>query len=279
MPNDTPNTSLATILVIDDAQDIRLVVSKILSGEFNIIEASNGKDGWEKIQQQRNIQLILTDLDMPEMNGCDVINLARNCDDENIRNLPIIMLTSTDENESSKEQALNLGATEFLTKPINTLNLLASVRAHTQYQQTNKALQDIINVDTLTGLLNKKGFEEQLEKDISMAARHEQELSIFTVHLNLSNDLINKLGRASTDKIIIKVASVLVNAIRKEDTVAREGITTFMMSLPTAKPNGAMELAKRICAAAAKNNITFQQEAIRAPLLITTHTAFQIISF
>ncbi len=268
MLNDTINTSLPYILILDDAADIRMIVTKILSDEFNIIEAKNGKEGWEKIQQHKNIQLILTDLDMPEMNGFDVIKQVRNCDDEGIRSLPIIMLTSANENETAKSEALEIGATEFHTKPINSLNLLASVRAHTNYHQTNKALLARINVDALTGLLNKKGFEEQLEKDISMAARHEQELSVFTVHLNLSNDLLHKLGKTSTDKIIKRVADVLLKAVRKEDTVARDGITTFIMSLPTAKPNGAMELAQRICMAAEKSNITFQGDTYSLNLSI-----------
>ena len=260
MTKDPKKHPLPSIIFIDDADDIRKIVTTILADEFNVIEATNGKEGWKKIRELKDIQLILTDLDMPEMNGFEVINLVRSSDDQLIRELPIIMLTSADEDDTNKEKALKLGATEFHSKPVNTLNLLASVRAHTNYHQTNKLLLSRINVDGLTGLLNKQGFEKQLEKDISMAIRHEQELSVFTVHLNLSNDLIQKLGRESTDKVIKRIANVLIKAVRKEDTVARDGITTFMMSLPTTMPDGAMQLAQRICKAAENSNITFQGE-------------------
>lgn len=268
MLNHPINTSLPCVLVIDDAADIRMVINRILRDEFTVIEASNGKEGWSKIQQYKNIQLIVTDLDMPEMNGFDVIKQVRLCNDEGIHNLPIIMLTSNEENESSKKQALQLGATEFHTKPITALHLLASVRAHTNYHQTNKTLRDRINIDPLTGLLNKKGFEDQLEKDISMAARHEQELSVFTVHLNLSNDTLKPLNNVESNKIIQHIADILVKAVRKEDTVSRDSITTFMMSLPTAKPDGAIELAQRIFLAVEKNNIVFQEQTHHLNLAI-----------
>jgi diguanylate cyclase (GGDEF)-like protein len=193
-----------------------------------------------------DIQVVFTDLNMPIMDGYQLLEQIRNSEDEGIRNLPVIVVTGAENDELAKEKALEAGATDFITKPFNTTDLRARALAHAHYQRTTRALQQTARVDAATQLGNQRFFEEQLAKDVSFASRHRENLAVMLIEVNDFNSLFVKIGRAGADSLIREVARTLSRAVRKEDSVARISVARFALSLPTAKPNGAVDLARRI---------------------------------
>ncbi len=235
------------ILVIDDSRLIRSAAVKMFGSDFELELAVDGREGWEKIQRDSSIQVVFSDLAMPELDGFEVLELVRTSKDEGIRNQPVIVITGADNTEEAKEKAFSMGATDFITKPFNATDIKARARTHAQYRCNTKQLEQNTTIDTLTGLINKKGLYQQLDKDISFVTRHSEDLTVMMIELDLFEDLFVKIGRSGAEAIVKKVSRVITQAVRKEDTVARTGLASFVVSMPMARNERSLDLADRIC--------------------------------
>ncbi len=235
------------VLIIDDSRLVRIAASRMFGDEFDVVLAIDGADGWDIIQRDSDIQVVFTDLVMPEMDGFELLEAVRTCKNQAISNLPIIVATGADNPEIAKQKAFALGATDFITKPFDATQMKARARSYAQFREANKKLQEQTTLDVMTGLLNAKGLERQLEKEISFVARHSASITVMAIEIDGFKDLFIRIGRAGAEAIIKKVASVLMGAIRKEDTAARTGVASFAVSMPLTQGENAMELAERIC--------------------------------
>ncbi len=235
------------VLLIDDSKVMRKSALKMLGGEFDVVVAEDGEQGWQMIQDDNRIHVVFTDLNMPKMNGYQLLERVRTAPDAGIRNLPVIVVTGAENDDEAKEKALEQGATDFITKPFNSTDLKARAHAHANYQRTTKVLQESAAVDPLTGLANERSFEEQCDKDLSFVTRHGHSIAIMLVEVDDFRELFLKIGRKGADSLIQQIAKVLVKSVRKEDCVARMGLASFAVSLPTASAEGAAKLAERVC--------------------------------
>ncbi len=115
------------ILIVEDSPTMRQLLRFALNRlkEVEIVEAQDGMDGWRKISGDR-FDLVLIDINMPVMDGLKLIGLIRNEDD--LHDVPIVVITS-ETAEQDRERALNLGANEYLTKPIQTNRVLAVAKS------------------------------------------------------------------------------------------------------------------------------------------------------
>ena len=105
------------ILIVDDSSMIRSIVSKSAKkAGYEVIAASDGQEGLDKLELERDINLILTDINMPVMDGMEMIKNIKNNDE--IKYIPIVILT-TETQKKMKEQARNLGAKAWMVKPFN----------------------------------------------------------------------------------------------------------------------------------------------------------------
>jgi diguanylate cyclase (GGDEF)-like protein len=254
------------VLLIDDSKLMRIAGTKMLGNEFNVVVAVDGNDGWQKIQQDTDIHVVFSDLNMPGMNGYELLKKIRSSDDEGIRNLPVIIVTGAEEDEEedlSKQRSLDMGATDFITKPFNSTDLKARASAYADYQRTTSTLSRQTSVDPLTGLMNRRGFEEQLNKDIAFASRHREDLAIMQVAFDKFDELYARVGKAGSDSLVKEVGKFLVKTLRDEDTIARVGPSHFYISLPTAKPEGAQKLAERICRSVQGFNVRMKGELLK----------------
>lgn len=256
------------VLLIDDSKLIRKTAEKMLDKVFTLVLAVDGVDGWEILAKDGDIQVIFCDLMMPNMDGFQFLEKVRSSDDERIRQLPVIIVTGADNSEPAKEKAFALGATDFITKPFNATNLRARAEAYIGHQRQTKTLLEQVNLDTLTGLLNKEGFEDRLAKDISFITRHQHSLSTLLIELDDYKTLFEHIGRAGYDSILKQIAKVIQRSVRREDTVARTSLARFTVSLPTAKGDGALTLSQRICQQVAAFGIRFKGEKITISLSI-----------
>ena len=115
------------ILIVEDSPTMRQLLRFALNRlkEVEIVEAQDGMDGWRKISGDR-FDLVLIDINMPVMDGLKLIGLIRNEDD--LHDVPIVVITS-ETAQQDRERALNLGANEYLTKPIQTNRVLAVAKS------------------------------------------------------------------------------------------------------------------------------------------------------
>mgnify|MGYP000144429834 CR=1 FL=1 len=250
------------ILVIDDSAVIRRAASKMLNAEFDVVVANDGEEGWQLIQEDHSISVVFTDINMPVLDGYDLIERVRTCDDEGIRNLPLIVITSEDAQSGAKEKVYKLGATDFISKPFNSFDLKARAKAHSDYQRIHKVLQEQAFIEPVSGLLNAKGLQEQLDKEVSRAIRESQHLAAFQVEVSNFKEIFLRVGRESADKIIQIMAKKLLDLVRKEDSVARLNLSTFTIISPAAAPESAFTLAYRMRDAITSIKATVAGEAL-----------------
>jgi len=245
------------VLVADDSRVIRKAISKILSGEFELIEAEDGESAWHHLLRDETIQVMVSDIEMPKLDGYSLICRVRAADPERVRNVPIIVITGADD-ELTRERAFACGATDFIIKPIDGVQLLARTRAHAKLDQTTRkleetstALEEQTAVDPLTQLHSRRYFLQHGVQDLAYAKRHNSELSVIRADIDNLRSIYKKYGDQVSDQILIWLAKILVATSRTEDTVARIGGGEFAILAPATGRMDAAVLCERLRTAVA----------------------------
>lgn len=193
------------VLVVDDHEINRDILGGILEDYYDVIYAENGREALEQIRAHINdLALVLLDLIMPEMNGFEVLRYVRN--DEQMRKIPFIVLTAE---KSAELEALELGAVDFITKPIDMHEVIIARVSRIIELSDGKKLIQAAERDKLTGLYTKNFFFEYINRILKI---HGNELYDAVV-LNIEQfHMVNALhGREFGDKVLTGLA----NAIRQ----------------------------------------------------------------
>ncbi|MBL4608342.1 MAG: response regulator [Pseudomonadales bacterium] len=248
------------VLVIDDSKLLRKAANKILERYFDVKTAEDGEDGWEQIAVDDTIQVVFCDLMMPVLDGYGFLERVRSSKNNRIFEIPIIIVTGG-ESEEAKEKAFALGATDFITKPFNSIDVLARAKAHSTNQkktqelvQNNTLLAQNTTIDPTTGLGNKLYFLEKVKQDISFSRRHRLPLSLIIFEVAEYNNIFLKNGKKVSEKIIYEVAKLVSKTLRSEDGVARVSASQIVVTLLSTSGGNAQALCERISASVGKLN-------------------------
>ena len=236
----------ARILVVDDSKLMRKAVHKMLGDEFDVVTADDGDQAWQQLGNDPSIQVVFTDLNMPNVDGYDLLQRVRGSDDALLASMPVIVVTGAENDEAARMRALDMGATDFITKPFTTVVLLARARAHAHNQRVTRRLHAQASVDALTGLANLGGFVERLQQDIAYARRHQKDLSVVRLEIVDFRRLFLYRGRKVADALVLQVARLLRAGIRREDTGGRVGLGGFALSLPASDAPGIEAVIARL---------------------------------
>jgi diguanylate cyclase (GGDEF)-like protein len=266
-----------TILVVDDSRLMRVAARKILKNDFEIIEAEDGEVAWDVLQSNPQINLVMSDLSMPNLDGLGLLKKIRESSEPHCRDLPVIIVTGAEDDDGSKTVALSAGASDFITKPFESVQLLARAQAQAKQQRTQQALQDSeaskqqleehSNIDPLTGLANQRAFNEAVEESLSYAIRHKTELAVLVVRVDKYKVLFLRRGKQTAEEVLRRIAQLLNAGRRREDTVARSGLDNFSILLPSANPIGARRVAEQLQLAIKEQDFTIDGEAV--PVSVT----------
>ncbi|MDH3537173.1 MAG: response regulator, partial [Gammaproteobacteria bacterium] len=221
MEQDDPRHSqlkTSTIMLVDDEPVMLEIVQALLEeeGYRHFISVRDSTRAVDKLVKH-NPDILLLDLDMPEVDGFQILKKVRELDD--FVHLPVIILTAS-ESSDNKLKALELGATDFLSKPVDASELALRVRN----TLTAKAYQDhLAYYDNLTGLPNRKLFINQLDKSISQAKRDGRSLVLLDIGLDHFRNINETLGVQCGDQILQTVANRLTRVLRSGDILGRGG--------------------------------------------------------
>ena len=191
------------ILVVEDNEINRMMLSAILSSEYEVLEAENGQRALEILRKHRDgIALILLDIIMPVMDGYTF--LARMQEEPALASIPVIVTTQSD-GESDEVTALSHGATDFVAKPYKPQIILHRVASIIKLRET-AAMINLVQYDRLTGLYSKEFFYQRVKE--TLAAHPEQEYDI--IYSNIENfKLVNDIfGVPSGDRLLVNVAAM-----------------------------------------------------------------------
>jgi diguanylate cyclase (GGDEF)-like protein len=236
----TPQPS--SILVVDDTANTLELIATILGTEHRVLTAADGETAL-KIALQEEPDLILLDIRMPGMDGYQLCKLLKA--DPVTREIPVIFVTAMDE-EREEAKGLELGAIDYITKPLSQPILRARVRNHIDLKRQRDQLRRLSAVDGLTGLANRRAFGEGLEKEWRGAIRRNASISLLMTDLDDFKQFNDAYGHLAGDEALRRVAKALESAVlRPADMVARYGGEEFVILLPGSDPAAAHIKAER----------------------------------
>ena len=248
-----PTLSDVTIMMVDDEPMMTDVAQAYLedAGYTRFVAVHEPLQAMETARAQRP-GLILLDLMMPELNGFDLLRLIRL--DERLRYTPVIVLTAASD-PASKLRALELGATEFLSKPVDASELKIRVRNSLAF----KVYQDrLANDDPLTGLPNRRVFVEQLKAGLVRARYSHGTLALLHLNLDRFRQINDTLGHGTGDLLLVAVAERLRQTTRATHSLlgqrlgdapflARLGGDEFALLMPDIpSPEAASRVARQV---------------------------------
>jgi diguanylate cyclase (GGDEF)-like protein len=231
------------ILIIDDAKNIHALVHGILAKEdVKVHSAFDGSAG-VTLAESLKPDLILLDVDMPELNGYDTCKRLKA--DPELFNIPVIFLTSLSSTEE-KVRGLELGAADYVTKPFSPTELLARVRAMLRTTRAIRMLEEHALIDFLTGLGNRAMFKQRLAAEVSLRARTKKPLACLVVDVDNFQRLNDTQGHPFADEVLKSIAQVVEQSLRVEDVPCRLGGDAFVIIAPNTETEDAMLLAERM---------------------------------
>lgn len=241
------------ILLADDSRIIRVAVRRILEDKVELLEASDGEEAWQALLEDDGIDVLLTDLGMPKLNGYELIERVRDPQNSRrLRTLPIIVLSGADEPDE-KQRALDAGASDYITKPFDTQQITDRVEALAREALRHRAAasdpgsaEDSGELDRETGMANRALFVEQGEKDIAFAKRYGKEMSLLLLRVDDIESLIESHGVPLIEQMVRRLGEFIVQCLRRPDSVGRLGRHEFGILAPMTNDLGGLTVANRI---------------------------------
>ncbi|NRD72254.1 diguanylate cyclase [Shewanella sp. VB17] len=217
-----------TILIVDDTNTNIAVLGACLQNRYHLKVAMDGKRCIELAVQEPIPDLILLDVIMPGMDGYDVCRHLK--DNPLTQHIPIIFVTGRD-SDDEEEFGLQLGAVDYITKPIRPAIVLARVGAHMKLKQQRDALRCLALHDQLTGLFNRHFLIDTAKNKMARAARNDEVLSLVMLDIDHFKQVNDRFGHQSGDTVLKAIAQVLTSSNRTEDIAARFGGEEFVILL------------------------------------------------
>ncbi|WPZ33765.1 diguanylate cyclase [Thalassobaculum sp. OXR-137] len=236
--------STSRILIVDDARENVRILASILKDVASVSFSLGGQDALVKASSTLP-DLILLDIEMPDMNGHEVITRIK--DDPRTAPIPVIFVTSHADVED-EETGLRLGAIDYITKPFNPSIVRARVRNQLMLRAYAKQLEDLnielerlATTDSLTGLANRRAFRERVTLELRRLDRYGGEACLMMMDLDHFKAVNDSYGHDAGDAVLRAVAQRVSGQLRETDTFGRLGGEEFaVLAAGTPVEQGAM---------------------------------------
>lgn len=242
-PNERSNPARPRILVVDDQTTNILLIRELFKDECEVFMAL---DGEQAIAQCLSLKpdLILLDLVMPGIDGFEVCRRLKT--DPHTRSVPIIFVSAQRE-EADEVRGFELGGVDYIVKPVNRTILRARVQTHLALKFQADLLSSIALQDGLTGVANRRKFDEALQSDWLQCARQQQPVSLLMLDVDYFKRFNDRYGHQAGDDCLRRVAQAIRLSLRRpRDLAARYGGEEFACLLPETDLEGASSLADEI---------------------------------
>jgi len=266
----------ARIMVVDDEPSIvEMLRLRLQSMGATALPVLQGEEA-VPLARSQNPDIILLDIMMPDLDGFAVIQRLK--EDAVTQQIPVIFMTARDEIDS-RVQGLDLGAHDYVTKPFNTVELIARVRAalrvkalQDELTEKNRMLEQLATSDPLTGLPNRRTFDDQVYTEMERARRNHQPLSCLIFDIDDFKDINDVHGHQAGDEVLRQIGRVLQGRKRRTDLAARYGGEEFVWLLPGANEQSALELGEWLLRAISEMQVVTTQVPLRVTVSVGVST-------
>ena len=230
------------VLVVDDDDDNRRIISELVtSSGYELIEAVDGEQGIA-LAAQHNPDLILLDVLMPKLDGYGVCSRLKR--DPATADIPIIFITALGD-VAAETRGLELGAVDYIAKPINRPAARARMRNHLELKQARDKLGLMAATDGLTGLANRRHFDVRLAIEYNRLCRSGGLLSVIMIDIDHFKGFNDTYGHVLGDDCLRRIADTIGSSLRRAaDLAARYGGEEFTCILPDTDATTALKVAE-----------------------------------
>ena len=231
------------VVLADDDPSIRLMVRHVLESEdFDIVEASDGLEALKAVEKHHPA-LVLLDAVMP---GIDGFTTCQQIKDKGHTDIPVMMITGLDD-DASVERAYEVGAIDFITKPIKWAVLKHRVKSVVAKVIAERKVKLLAYRDTLTGLPNRLLFADRLEQAVVRSERTRTSMALMLVDIDDFKLVNDSFGHDAGDKLIKAVGDLISKSLRRADTIARLGGDEFAVIIEGIEgPEDAISIADNL---------------------------------
>jgi diguanylate cyclase (GGDEF)-like protein len=232
-----------TVLVIEDHPDQRELLAIVLQREgYRVVTAANGLEALERLEVE-NIQIALSDIMMPKMDGFELIKRIRT--NPALKSIYLILITARIQ-EGDRVRGLDLGADDYITKPFSFSELLARVRVGSRVVHYQQHLEYQTQVDSLTGLFNRRAFEKKIHEEFERSKRYHNPLSLLILDIDNFKTINDTYGHHGGDAALVKISETFREKTRQSDFPSRYGGEEFVLVLPETDQENALQVASKI---------------------------------
>lgn len=266
--------ALPRILIVDDSRIVRATLVKHMKDYFDLVERGDGEAGWEALVADESIQVVISDLSMPILDGIGFLERIRASDIPRIKHTPVVII-SGEEEESVKLNASSKGANDFVSKSTDKVELVTRITAMVN---TAKTLNDLrsaqvvtetqATTDLLTGLGTPHLLQLQGSQAFSFAQRHQGQLGAVVLRFDTLAQALEGLPQAVADQSLNLLAKLVASKCRKEDIIAYQGDHQITVLTSTVDYGESIALANRLHKAIGSAKINFRGDYIRTTVSV-----------
>lgn len=230
----------ARVLAVDDDPQVLAILEALLQPRGLALTTLDDPQRLWEVLQETSPDLLILDVDMPQLNGVELCRVVRN--DPHWNRLPVLFLTAHTDAETA-HKVFAAGADDFVTKPIAGPELITKI---TNRLERTRLLQKLADTDVLTGLANRQRAMDLLNRFLRLADRQKEHLSLAIVDLDYFKEVNDRYGHECGDNVLRRIGNLLQRSFRSEDVVARWGGEEFLIGMYGMKCDHALGKLTRV---------------------------------
>lgn len=233
-----------TIMIVDDEPLNIRMLGKLFSDEYQVLALTSGEEVVSLAESDHGPDLILLDVVMPDMDGHEVCRLLKS--NERTKDIPVIFITSRD-SDTDEVLGFQIGASDYITKPFRPEVTVARVKAHLELKKYRDLLKDSAYMDGLTGIANRRRFDDFIEESIGLCSRNGLDIAVGMIDIDYFKRYNDYYGHQYGDDCLRDIARALAHSVqRKGDLLARYGGEEFVFVLRDVKEKGLKAVLERL---------------------------------
>ena len=244
-----------TVLVVDDSKVALTQISLLLEAQnIKYILCHNGQEAWDLLtaKNAQKINLIVTDYEMPMMNGYDLVKKVRTL--YSFEELPMLVFSGTQDTYMIS-RFLKAGANDYITKPFINEEFIGRINNALLIQNMFDNIKNMAMTDQLTGLHNRVYFYETATKVLAIANRAQHPSAVAMIDIDDFKKINDTYGHEVGDQALIHVGKVMQKALRRSDILVRFGGEEFVILLPNCPHKQAVDIMRKLCSFVAKSEL------------------------